>query len=135
MVSSILPKAIKREEVIHTTLQELHKWITGGIKSNAPPSITEYARFANKISCTQDGILLRDQRIIVPVKLRPRIIELAHAGHQGIVKTKALIKSRVWFPGIDNQVEQVVTTCRVCQALTTKETYEPLLRSKMSSGP
>jgi hypothetical protein len=28
---------------------------------------------------------------------RQRVLELAHGGHQGIVKTKTLIRSRVWL--------------------------------------
>ena len=34
--------------------------------------------------------------------------ELAHLGHQGIVKTKQLIRDKVWFPGIDKLTEDKV---------------------------
>ena len=40
-------------------------------------------------------------------------MSLAHEGHQGLVKTKALIRERVWFPGIDRLVEQTVESCLV----------------------
>ena len=32
----------------------------------------------------------------------------AHEGHQGIAKTKALLRKKVWFPGIDSAVEKKV---------------------------
>ena len=32
-------------------------------------------------------------------------LQLAHEGHQGIVKTKQLLRQKVWFPNIDAQVE------------------------------
>jgi len=38
-------------------------------------------------------------RIVIPTALK--VIQLAHEGHQGIVKTKALLRSKVWFPNID----------------------------------
>ena len=36
-----------------------------------------------------NGLLLRDERIVVPESLRERAVRLAHSSHQGIVKTKA----------------------------------------------
>lgn len=32
-------------------------------------------------------------------------VHLAHRGHQGIVKTKQLLREKVWFPGIDSLVD------------------------------
>ena len=55
-------------------------------------------------SVSREGIVLRGHRILLPKTLRSRVIDLAHAGHQGMVKTKRLIRSRVWFEGIDNAV-------------------------------
>ena len=45
------------------------------------------------LNATEDGILLRRQRIIIWISLRMREVELAQRGHQGIVKTKSLIRS------------------------------------------
>jgi hypothetical protein len=39
-------------------------------------------------------------------RLRKRVVELAHGSHQGIVKTKRLIRLRVWFSGIDEMTLQ-----------------------------
>ena len=33
-----------------------------------------------------DGVVLRGRRIMIPMSLRGKVIELAHEGHQGIVK-------------------------------------------------
>ena len=38
--------------------------------------------------CAIDQLILRGTRIVVPRKLRPRILSLAHEGHLGIVGTK-----------------------------------------------
>ena len=55
-------------------------------------------------------------------------------GHQGIVKTKLLIKSRLWFPGIDSKVEEKVKNCKECQAMDQRRNYEPLRPSEMPRG-
>ena len=59
-------------------------------------------------------------RIFIPLTLRSRPVELAHLGHQGIVKTKQLIRDKVWFPGIDKLTEDKVKNCLSCQAATAK---------------
>ena len=38
---------------------------------------------------------MRGMRIVIPVSLRKRVLELAHEGHQGIVKTKDRLRSKV----------------------------------------
>ena len=72
---------------------------------------------------------------MIPGSLRDRVVELAHVGHQGIVKTKSLIRSRIWYPGIDKQVEERVKKCRECQANVDSKTFEPLRPSSMPAGP
>ena len=54
-----------------------------------------------------NGALLRGSRIIVPNALQHRVINISHEGHQGIVKTKQLLHSAVWFPGMD----RIVRSC------------------------
>ncbi len=44
---------------------------------------------------------------------------------EGVVKTKALIRSRVWFPEIDKRVEDAVRSCHKCQLTTAKQSFEP----------
>ena len=54
-----------------------------------------------------NGALLRGSRIIVPNALQHRVINISHEGHQGIMKTKQLLHSAVWFPGMD----RIVRSC------------------------
>ncbi|XP_038063208.1 uncharacterized protein K02A2.6-like [Patiria miniata] len=84
-----------------------------------------------------NGAILRGNRLTIPASLQPTIIELAHASHQGIVKTKSLIREKVWFPGIDRMVEDKVKQCLPCQAATTNsaERPEPLKMTPLPSAP
>jgi hypothetical protein len=69
------------------------------------------------------------------ISLRSHILDLAHCGHQGIVKTKSLIRSRVWFPGLDQLVEQRIKNCIACQANSDRQAYAPLKPSEMPPAP
>ena len=67
---------------------------------------------------------MRGHRLVIPVQLQRRAVELAYQGHQGIAKTKALLREKVWFPGIDIAAEQAVKDCIACQAATLTKSVE-----------
>ena len=43
------------------------------------------------------SIILRGSRIIIPEKLRKQSLEIAHEGHQGLIKTKKLLREKSGF--------------------------------------
>ncbi|XP_033121355.1 uncharacterized protein K02A2.6-like [Anneissia japonica] len=81
-----------------------------------------------------EKIVLRGHQIVIHESLRYKAVELAHAGHQGMVKTKALVREKVWFPGIDKMVEQQVKYCLPCQAAVATNA-EPLQMSVIPPSP
>ena len=85
-----------------------------------------YEKVADQLSGNSSGILLRGSRICIPLSLQKRTVDLAHEGHQGITKTKALLREKVWFPKMDELVEEMVKNCFPCQTTTPKITREPL---------
>lgn len=79
-----------------------------------------------------DGLLLREHRIVLPKSLQKTAVRIAHEGHLGVVKTKSLLKSKVWFPGLDKLVEEEISMCRICQCCTLKKCNNvPVVMSKM----
>ena len=122
IVRDILPMALKLSEVIDATKEdkELSELI-GHVRRNTyvrnlPKNLDGYKNVYGELNVIENGILLRGQRIIMPLCLRERVVELAHVGHQGMVKTKSLIRSRIWYPNIDAQVEKKLSMCRECQS-------------------
>ena len=73
------------------------------------------------------NIILRDTRIVIPKSLRADAIRLAHGGHQGIVKTKSLMREKVWFPLIDSPVKSAIDSYIPCQATGRPKPPQPLL--------
>ena len=74
--------------------------------------------------------------IVMPTGLQSRTITIAHEGHLGMVKTKQLLREKVWFPGIDKQVEHLVKSCLPCQAVTKIREQKPeLFMSELPDGP
>ncbi|CAB4033208.1 Hypothetical predicted protein [Paramuricea clavata] len=108
------PKALTVQEIkeatkADTTLQAVSKAIETGNWQEGPKqsdvdsvAYTAWQKVKEELSVGVTAqIIPRGTRIAVPRKLQERVVNLAHEGHQGVVKTKSLLREKVWFPGID----------------------------------
>ena len=135
IVSCDTPKAVTKEQVKESTaLQALKRCIHHGWIDTKVTSIQKYKHVFHELT-TVDGIVLRGDRIVVPAKLRQKMIEIAHDGHQGQVRTKQLLRAHVWFPGIDSQCDKFASTCIACQSNTPETHREPLKMTELPDGP
>jgi hypothetical protein len=97
--------------------------------------LQDFRHVINETTVCDNGILLRNHQILIPETLHKHVLELAHIGHQGIVKTKDLLRSKVWFPGINRKVEEMIKFCNECQCNRAKQEYEPLKPSDLPNEP
>ena len=51
-------------------------------------------------------LVLRGTRMVIPSKLQPRTLALAHEGHLGVFGTKQNLRTKVWWPGMDKAAER-----------------------------
>ena len=56
----------------------------------------------------KDPVLLKSNQFAIPKVLRKRILDIAHQHHFGIVKTKWLMREKVWWQGMDQDVEHLL---------------------------
>ncbi|XP_046848030.1 uncharacterized protein K02A2.6-like [Xenia sp. Carnegie-2017] len=85
--------------------------------------------------CISSGIILRKHQIIVPESLREKVVNIAHEGHMGMSKRKALLREKVWFPRIDELVNRKVKSYLACQITTPVSEKEPLKMSELPRSP
>ena len=97
--------------------------------------VQDYKSIRNELS-VYDGIVLRGTRIVIPAELQSKVVDLAHVGHQGIVKTKRLLREKIRFPAIDSLAEKRVRSCLACQATTSAPiTPEPIISTQLPAAP
>jgi transposase InsO family protein len=94
-----------------------------------------YRSMLDELAIHCDTVLLREKRIILSKTLRERAIKIAHEGQQGLAKTKAFLRSKVWFPGINDKVDNLIKDCLACQAITPAKLMEPLKMSELPQEP
>ena len=110
---------IEKATLNHKVLQEVIKCMASDNWQNPKVSLElkDFFSMRHEVSVARDyDVLLRGCRIIIPYVLRHKAIQLAHEGHQGVVKTKSLFRSKIWYPGIDRDIEKLVSSCIPCQA-------------------
>ena len=96
--------------------------------------LSHYEQVKEQLTCTET-VLLKSDCLVVSAVLQKRIVDIAHEGHLGIVKTKALLREKVWFPCMDKMVETKIKACLLCQVVTPIYTREPLQMSVLPDNP
>ena len=81
-----------------------------------------------------DGIVLRENRIVVPQSLRKKILKLAHETYQGVVKTKQFIRTCFFFL-IDDAIETKVKNCQARIVDQPLKKYTPPRPTPLPRGP
>ena len=85
--------------------------------------------------CTVPNLVLRRHKIVISKVLREKVVGVADESHKGIIKTKAMIREKVWFLKIDRVVENKVKSCLACQVTTPRNEREPLQISELPKAP
>ena len=78
-----------------------------------PTKVQKYWTFHEELTI-EDGLVLKGMRIIIPDKKREEILKLIHEGHLGLNKCKMRAKETVYWPGINEQLQQLILDCQLC---------------------
>ena len=100
----------------------------------AASELSKYHVIRDELAVT-GNIVLKRCKIVIPAKLQSKVVDMAHEAHQGLVKTKALLREKVWFPGMDKVVETKIKSCLSCAVVTPSTTREPLIMTPLPRGP
>ena len=74
------------------------------------------------------------ERIVVPKSLQTETLRKLHDGHQGIIRCRLRAKISVWWPGLSQQLTQLVKNCSDC-AREHRPNKEPLITSNLPEYP
>ena len=63
------------------------------------------------------------------------MLKILHTSHAGIVKTKQLARHRIYWPGINKQIEDMTNKCEACSKNRPKQQKEPMTIHPLPSLP
>ena len=106
----------------HTIMQGWPKSI-----KQVPPLLQPFCTFRKELT-VEDGLIMKETRIVIPAKQCEAILKLIHKGHLGLNKCKLRAKETVYWPGLNDQLEDLLLNCELClKYSTSKHKQEPSL--------
>ena len=90
-----------------------------------PDNIIPFWRRKKGLSIESDCVLW-GCRVLIPTKLRQKVLQELHEGHPVTVRMKAVARSHVWWPDIDKAIEECSKACSACQSNKNLPARAPL---------
>ena len=112
-ISTISWESLATETANDETLSMLVLYLSGHL--NDPNICAEYSKYIDYFY-VHEGVIMYQDRVVVPKSLRKIALENLHGAHQGI-STMELRASKIMFwPGITEDIRQKRATCADCNA-------------------
>ena len=94
-------------------------------------SLQPYYSFREQVSLKEgknpgEFILCKGNVVILPESLQKHFLEMSHDGHPGVSKTKAVLRTLVYWPAMNRSIETHVRNCVSCRAFSTRGDNPPL---------
>lgn len=135
LVQELTPKALLLAEIRKEIQNDPElKMLYDELLADRMPSSKVFSHIKDELGVVDD-IIIRGSRLIIPSSLRERTLQNAHEGHPGIVKMKDRLRSKVWWPSMDQHAEKFVKCCDACQKVGKEITKEEIHRRQMPDGP
>ena len=74
-----------------------------------------------------EGLIIHSCRLLVPRTAHPKILHNLHESHQGLVRMKQRAQLTVCWPGLDNDIDNVIASCQICQDHQPSNYKEPAI--------
>ena len=131
------PKYAELQQNTANELHELYAVIQAGwpaTKKRAPHGIRQYWNFRDELAVLE-GVIYIGERILVPLSMRPAMVEVKLQTHPGIVKCKQRAIEAIYWPGISALIEDKLKDCTLCRDYASAQQKEPLIPSPVPTHP
>ena len=79
----------------------------------------------------EDGLIMKGDRLVIPLSLQAEVLSKLHEAHQGIEKTRLRARSCVYWKSINKDIDDIVRKCDACQRLQKRQAHEPLMQHEL----
>ncbi|UYV67699.1 K02A2.6-like [Cordylochernes scorpioides] len=90
-----------------TTLKAVVNYLEQGWpdKKKMSQALLSYWHVKDELG-VQNGLLMRNCRLVIPASMKLEILDKLHAEHFGITKTRLCARETVWWPGISEEIAE-----------------------------
>ncbi|KAK7107196.1 hypothetical protein V1264_015153 [Littorina saxatilis] len=133
-VTSRRMDALRAATVHDPELQKVISYTLNGWPSTVNEQFRPYQLVQGELSLV-DGLLVYNDRIVVPSKERKNVLQKLHETHQGLNKCRQNAQATVWWPGLGTQLKELVNSCSVCREERPAQKHEPLRPTELPQRP
>ena len=94
-------------------------------KKDCPEQLLDFWSFKQEIS-EEDGLLYKNQRLIMPHSKRLETLKVLHLGHYAVNKMQLGALERVYWPQINKDILKQYQHCKNCIKYSKSQRSEPL---------
>ena len=87
----------------------------------------------DSLSVQDNLVLLDSRRIVLPLLAVKPVLRLLHASHSGITKTTVLAKALYFWPGMSNDIKQLISSCVQCAKVLPSQPSNPMVTPSPST--
>ena len=109
--------------------QRLKHYIVLGFPKHRHQLPTDCRRYWNihtQLSI-ENNLILLGCRLLIPTEMRRDVLSQLHDSHQGMIRTKERARLIVYWPGMDNDIDNIILSCKTCQDALPSNHREPLI--------
>lgn len=121
----IQSKEIAKETAKDPLLLKVHDFILTGWPEKCSEQFLPYFRIRHELT-TYDGCIVWGIRVVIPPSLRKQLLSSLHETHVGIVRSKALARGKFWWPKLDQDIEENIKSCEICNKYANQEPMESI---------
>ena len=126
---------IAKETAADSVLSKIVSYVKKGqtwIPKTDQEAVQKFKTIMSELTVTGNGILLKDDRVVLPSSLQSKAVELAHQGaHPGQGGMERRLRCHFFFHDMFGKVDQYLKTCKTCACFVDKKTKEPLDHHKV----
>ena len=117
--------------------QQLKKYIYEGFPPHRNQLLEQCRRYWNLRNqlTIEDDLIVYGCRLLIPSAMRHSVLVQLHSAHQGSVRTRQRAKQVVYWPGIDNDIDNIILQCKQCQETLPSQPREPLIAKPRPTRP
>ena len=106
-------------------LSRVYRYVRKGWPTTLPESLKPFHHRQSELTI-EGGCLLWGIRVVIPKRLQRAVLDMLHEGHPGIARMKTLARGYVWWPGLDQDITDLVKQCSSCQQVQQAPAVAPL---------
>ena len=121
VTASAVRKATRRDPI----LSKVFRYTRSGCPGQLPEALKPFSTRLHEPTI-EYGCLMWGMRVIIPRCLQEVMLKELHSECPGISRMKAIARSHVWWPKLDQDIEDLVKSCSACQSVRQAPSEAPL---------